>query len=120
MNVFQEILQEIQEGRTTFNPISQSLTEMKNFQPIAKVLLFANEEGLLEGYFSHKESETAYSFYDFVLVKGGLSHHGKLYLENIKNTKNMDNIIQLKPSVYGIEIDLIALWNHWKAYYLNK
>lgn len=117
MNVFQEILQEIQEGRTTFNPISESLIEMKKFQPIAKILLFANEEGLLEGYFTHKESETAYNFYDFVLVKGGLSHHGKLYLENIKNT---DNIIQLKPSVYGIEIDLIALWNRWKAYYSNK
>ena len=121
MNVFKEILQEIQEGRATFNPISESLADMKNFQPIAKIILFAYDEGLLEGCSAHKESETAYNFYDFVLVKGGLNYQGEQYLQNIEdeniedeNIEKMNKIIQLKPSIYGVEIDIIALWKHFK------
>lgn len=116
MNVLKEILEEIQEGRTIFNPISQSSVEMKNFQPIAKILLFAHKEGLIEGFAEHKESETAYNLYDFVLVKGGLSYQGEKYLQNIEdeNTEKINKIIQLKPSIYGVEIDIIALWKHFK------
>lgn len=121
MNVLRETLKEIQNGKTTFQPISRSESDMRGFQPIAKILSSANNKGLLESFFSHKETETYHNWYDIVIVKGGLSHKGEQYLTEIhnKNAKRKDDIIQLKPSIYGIGIDLKALWRHVENHWNN-
>jgi len=115
MDALKEILREIQKGRIEFSPRSQSVEDMQAFQPIAKMLLYANNEEFLEGYLEHKESETSYNFYDFILVKGGLSYQGELYLNDTKNEsrKSLEEIIQIKPNIFGIDIDIIAFWKRY-------
>lgn len=89
---------------------------MWDFQPIAKILDYANNEGLLEDFLPHKESQSGNGWYDLVLVNGGLSYEGEMFLTkpSAESEKKIESIIQLKPSIYGIGIDLNALWKRWK------
>jgi hypothetical protein len=116
MTILRSLLQEIKSGILTFKPLSTKEADMWDFQPIAKVLEYANSEGLLESYLPHKESSSGNRWYDLVQVKGGLSHKGEMFLANPKPEieEKMETIIHLKPSIYGIGIDLNALWKRWK------
>jgi hypothetical protein len=116
MTTLRSLLEEIKGGTLTFKPLSPKEADMWDFQPIVKVLEYANSEGLLDGYLPHKETSSGNHWYDLVRVKGGLSHKGEMFLTN-PNTeveKKMESIIQLKPNIYGIGIDLKALWKRWK------
>jgi len=117
MGTLISILEEIRSGVTSFEPISNSESDMRDFQPIAKILVHAHKEGLLESCIPHKESQTAHGWYDLVLVRGGLSYKGEMFLTKPPSTvddNKLSEIVQLKPSIYGIGIDLKALWKRWK------
>ncbi|QWT45836.1 hypothetical protein [Azospira inquinata] len=126
MTTLRSLLEEIKMGRKRFRPASTNEADMLDFQPIAKLIDYANTEGFLESYVPHKESATGNCWYDLVVVNGGLSHKGGLFLEklNIETEEKIESIIQLKPSIYGIGIDLIALWralwNRWKNWKNRK
>lgn len=116
MSTLKSLLEEIKPGTTSFTPASSKENDIQDFQPIAKMLDFANNEGLLETYESHKESYSGNCWYDSVLVKGGLSHKGKKFLAepSAETEKRMEDVIILKPNFHGIGIDLKALWQRWK------
>ena len=116
MDTLREILQEIKKGTTAFEPASSADSDMEDFQAIAKTLIFADDEGLLEKCIPHKESMTSHGWYDLVLVNGGLSYKGEKFLAQVNDGANEpdDEIIQLKPTIYGIGIDLKAAWKRWK------
>ena len=117
MNILLELLQEIADGRSSFSPASSAETDMVEFQPIAKVLVFANKQGYLDGFLMHKESSTANGWYDSILVRGGLTYEGEQFLQlpktELENEAN--EIIRLKPEIYGIGVDLNALWRKLKS-----
>jgi hypothetical protein len=116
MDILKEILKEIQNGQIEFKPVSQSLTDIQDFQSIAKALSFANEEGLLEEYIPHKNTDDEKFLYDLIIIPSGLSYKGNQYLlnQNTNNTAQNNEIIILKPSLFGVGIDLKAIWNRWK------
>lgn len=116
MDTLREILQEIKKGTAAFEPASSADSDMEDFQAIAKTLVFADNEGLLEECKPHKESMTSHHWYDLVLVNGGLSKKGEKYLAQVNESANeqVDEIIQLKPNFHGIGIDLKAAWKRWK------
>lgn len=116
MTILKSVLEEIKSGTTIFEPASEKEADMWDFQPIAKILDYANSEGLLKNYLPHKDSQTGNDWYDSILVKGGLSYKGETFLTNPSEEvgKKIENIIQLKPSIYGIGIDLNVLWKRWK------
>jgi hypothetical protein len=117
MTTLRSLLEEVKAGTISFRPASEKETDMWDFQPIAKLLDYANSEGFLESYLPHKESGTGNRWYDLVLVKGGLSHKGEMFLANPDDEveKKVESIILLKPNIYGIGIDLNALWKRWKS-----
>lgn len=116
MDILRSILEEVKTGRTRFEPASAKDSDMWDFQPIAKVLIFAHNEGLLESCAPHKESRTANDWYDLALVRGGLTYKGEMFLAKPKDdtAKKIEAIIQLKPTIYGVGIDLMAIWKRWK------
>lgn len=116
-STLESVLQEVRSGTSSFAPASNSEEDMRDFQPIAKILVYAQQEGLLEKCIPHKESGTGSDWYDLVVVRGGLSYKGEKLLSEppaAAADQKLSDIIQLKPSVYGIGIDLKALWLRWK------
>lgn len=117
MDTLRSILEEIKSGTKAFEPASSKDADMWDFQPIAKILVYAHNEGFLESCLPHKESRTGNDWYDLVLVQGGLSYKGEMFLmkPSADVEKKIEDIIQLKPSIYGVGIDLKALWKRWKG-----
>ncbi|WKV91440.1 hypothetical protein [Halomonas sp. HAL1] len=91
---------------------------MWDFQPIAKILVYAHRNNFLESCVPHKESDSPHGWYDLVIVRGGLTYEGEMFLakpgEAEKTEKNLEEIIQLSPNIYGIGVNLRALWQRWK------
>lgn len=120
-------------GKSKFLPTSTAEADMRDFQEIAKFLLHAQQEGFLEKCVQHKESQTGNDWYDLIMVVGGLSYKGEMFLRQPVQTnttqdidaifqqqvpantdQDINDIFQLKPNIYGFGIDLNALWKRWK------
>jgi hypothetical protein len=88
MNDLLILLQQIKAGKTSFTPRTSAEEDLCAFQSLAKALLFADEQGYLDGFLPHKQSTTRHGWYDCVLVKNGLSYLGQQFLEqtNIAST----------------------------------
>lgn len=117
MDLLRTVLQEIADGTTVFRPKSSSEQDMQDFQPIARVLAHADRQGFLESFAPHKESSTGNRWYDLVTVSGGLSYEGQQFLASppADSEPNLEKIIQLRPSIYGVGVDLRELWRKWKS-----
>lgn len=102
MNDIKKLLAEIIKGKKTFKPASNSKEDMKDFQAVAKLLIEADREGLLNTINVHQESMTANSWYDLIFVQNGLSHAGEVYLED--NRK--------KCPVCKIDAQNVHIWDY--------
>jgi hypothetical protein len=115
MVILKEILQEINNGKKLFKPQSATDEDFINFQPIAKVLVFANDEGYLDGFQFHKESQTGNRWYDLIMIDG-LSHKGESFLvsSNREAEIKLIDAIEFKPNFYGVRVDLKTIWKKFK------
>lgn len=123
MDEFKELLEMIKGGQITFRPRTApgqdapSESERADFQVIAKMLVYANEKGFLDGFEAIKESFTGNRGYEFVMVSDGLSHQGEEFLKALQQERGETTaeIIQLKPEFCGVSVDLKALWARWMS-----
>lgn len=118
MNTLVSVLEEIRSGKITFRPKGDRESDMRDFQPIAKLLIYAHQEGMITSCTPHQEKQSSHSWYDCVIVQRGLSHKGDMFLASPPSTpdeKELNEIVQIKPNIYGVGIDLKALWKRWKA-----
>jgi hypothetical protein len=83
MDAITAILEEIHPGKTSFLPVSAAEPDMIAFQALAKTLVFANEQGYLDGFLPHRESSTEHGWYDCVVIEKGLSYQGKAFLMSL-------------------------------------
>ncbi len=119
MDAIRQLLTEIKEGKSSFRPYSDSKEHMVDFQSVAKLLIYADQQGWLNSLKVHMGSRTANSWYDLVVVQGGLSYKGEQYLINppvVSSTSSeaQEDIIELKPNFMGLGINLNALWRYFK------
>jgi hypothetical protein len=116
MKDLRTLLLQIKDGKKSFGPASNNPADMEAFQDAAKALAFANDEGLLDGFASHKESYTGNRWYTVVMIRNGLSYKGQQYLEqsDVPQALPQPEIVQLRPNFHGIGIDLKALWQRLK------
>lgn len=117
MNTLRSVLREVKSGTTNFAPASDNKQDMWDFQPIAKILIYAHQNNYVENCISHKESETSHGWYDLVIVRGGLTYEGEMFLatpEEGKPEAKLEEIVQLNPNIYGIGVNLKAVWQRWK------
>lgn len=80
MTTLYSLLEEIKAGTTTFKPASENEADMLDFQPIARMLAYANGEGLLNSFELQRENQSGNRWCDLVLVSGGLSYKGERFL----------------------------------------
>lgn len=88
MDIVKQILTEIRKGKNSFAPASDSLFDIKKFQSVAKVLVYADQQGWLDSFLPHPSNSTGTSYYDLILVQNGLSYKGELYLQNMPPDNN--------------------------------
>lgn len=90
------------------------------FQSITESILEAKNEGLIyEAAIERSRSRNSYMHITRAIIAGGLTPKGKRRLADLSKLTPSTNeipqdkkveILQLKPSIYGIGIDLKALW----------
>jgi hypothetical protein len=119
MDIIKHLLTEIGEGKKSFKPASDSKSDMDDFQSVAKVLIYADQQGWLNSCEIHRESMTANNWYDLIFVQNGLSYEGEQYLNNLSSDDNVDSqtqedIIELRPNFMGLGVNLNALLRWWK------
>ena len=65
---------------------------MIEFQNIAKVLVYANEQGYLSECKPHRETSTSNHWYDLVMVTNGLSYEGEAFLMDSVETNTAEAV----------------------------
>lgn len=88
MDVVKQILTEIINGKKKFTPASDSQSDLETFQSVAKVLIYADQQGWLDSFLPHPLNRNGKSYYDLILVQNGLSYEGELYLQNMSQDNN--------------------------------
>ena len=103
MDAVKQILTEIKEGKKVFKPASNSKEDMEEFQFVAKLLIWADKEGLLDTIVVHQESRTVNSWYDHIFVENGLSQAGEVHLANERKTN---------CPVCKMDAQNVNIWDH--------
>lgn len=81
MELLKSVLREISEGKRDYAPSGDSPREVKDFQPIAKCLVYANKNNLLRGMVAQESMrQVDRGSYIRILLKGGLTLEGDRYL----------------------------------------
>ena len=110
MELLRNILEQVQGGKTHFLPQAESQEDLASFQSVAAALKQANTLGYLSAVFRESRMRDSYGFVLEAIVNGPLSYEGLQYLSTpppAPQPRDPD-IFQLKPSLYGIGIDLRA------------
>ena len=118
MEDLRKILAQVKEGRMSFQPESPARDDMAAFQPVAKALLHAKQMGYLEDCHAIKENVTGSGYYASVMLRGGLSYAGEMFLSGprtaeqsqTKQPPGSEDVIDLKPNFFGLGVNLNALW----------
>lgn len=78
-----EILRKVKSGSTCFEPSSDSSEDVRKFQPIAKAVIYARDNGYLERIIADRDPTSIEGFYCAVLVSGGLTYSGETLLQEV-------------------------------------
>lgn len=76
-----QLLDKIAKGQMSFQPVSNSVSDMQLFQGIATLIFEAEKLGYITDVIPHQESDTGNDYFDEVVV-GGLTekgHHAKYW-----------------------------------------
>lgn len=66
----QQLLEEVAAGRRGFQAEGNSVSELEAFQPLACLIIEANDAGYLTGVTTSRESYTGHRHYSAVTVQG--------------------------------------------------
>jgi hypothetical protein len=113
-----EILLRIQDGETSFKPTDDSPEALRDFQPLAKRIVSANERGFLVcAHFLISNMRSSYGQVREIITHGGLTFEGEQFLlsepERQGNPESQsipeeprEDLIDLRPNIAGIGLNL--------------
>jgi len=105
MDRLREVLALIQSGKSGFTSESESEDDIRAFQPIAKCLIHAKNEGLIEACMHTKEGFTGDELYNDFFVRGGLTYKGEQFLNS--NVISREKSILIQELVMGDKFEKI-------------
>jgi hypothetical protein len=81
MDDLREALLKVRSGTSDFAPPSESLEDLRDFQPLAKCLYAAHEDGLIQdAQFVVSHRRESHGWFKVVLTSGGLTYKGDQWL----------------------------------------
>lgn len=90
MDILKEVLAAVSKGETKFSPEGSDETDIRRFQPLARALFHAKEEGLIGRVHFHKSAEFGEWLTTMVLVSEGLTYKGMREVENWVDDAQLD------------------------------
>ena len=79
MTSMKNLIKQVMDGRTSFEPENDSLDGLRAFQRVATSLLEAERLGYIQDVIPHQESDSGHDFYDCVVV-GSATEHGQSFV----------------------------------------
>jgi len=74
------LLESIKKGEMKFETESVSEADIIAFQPTAKLLKYAYDQGYLEGYLPVNENMSGFNRVVMVTIQNGLTYEGEMFL----------------------------------------
>ncbi len=113
MDLLSSVLVDIKGGKRSFAPTLLSPLAIADFQPIAQRLQSAHRNGLIADLrVRSSKMRDSHGSVLGALVRGGLTFEGEQFLAALQRPPELESVepvIRLKPTVWGMSIDLDAL-----------
>ncbi len=128
MEQMKEILKRIQNGETGFSPVGGSQEGLRDFQPLAKRIISANERGFLTRAAFSKNYEYGVYYIDDIVV-GGLTFEGEKFLESQQNevkqsvpasTDKQSELIKWEPKFLGFKLEGNELIRRLQRWFIRR
>ncbi len=128
MEQMKEILKRIQNGETGFSPVGGSQEALRDFQPLAKRIISANERGFLTRAAFSKNYEYGVYYIDDIVV-GGLTFEGEKFLESQQNevkqsvpasTDKQSELIKWEPKFLGFKLEGNELIRRLQRWFIRR
>ena len=121
MDLIREALEQVRNGKTRFAPETETAEEIRSFQEFAAALKSASDSGYINATFIQSRMRDTHGYTLEAIVSGPLTHEGLQYLAPVADTNRAKDseIIQFKPNIYGVGIDLRAAYG-WLKQKLRK
>lgn len=117
MKLLKELLQQIHDGELSFSSENESLESLREFQPIVIRLKSAHEKQYVSKLKHSKSYRVAGGLVSAVLIRGGLTFEGEQFLlgnDLVKSsTQNTEDIVDIKPNIFGVGINFNAIYKKW-------
>jgi hypothetical protein len=97
MDKLKEVLTLVASGQRSFKPESQSEDDMMIFQSIAKALVSAEKQGLVEKLAVARDYQTPGLRYAEIAVIEGLSYEGEQFLAQEETSSFSEKSISIAP-----------------------
>ena len=114
MELMKQLLEDVKNGKNSFEPLSSTLNDLKEFQLIAKRLISAHESGYIAELKCQKDYRVAGGLVNKILVLNALTIEGEHFLSSKSvaenQTRSEEDIIDLKPNFFGLGVNINALW----------
>lgn len=78
-----EVLRKVKAGAKSFCPQGDARGDLDKFQVIAKTVVYAYEQGYISRIIPRMESISGQTYYNLVLVDGGLTFEGEGFLDQL-------------------------------------
>lgn len=117
MELMREVLQKIKSGKMHFQPHSTSAEALQEFQPIAQRIESAARRGWIhDAKIERSRARATYNLAKQVIAVGPLTLEGEKFLAETQSPSVAPQaipkeIFQLKPSIYGLGVDLKAAYS---------
>jgi len=112
------ILNSIDNGKYAYKPEQNDFESLKAFQDTAKRLIYAKEEGYISDLKHQIDYQKPGRLIRNLVVNGGLTLKGEQFLtstqEESQATEKTEDIIEIKPNIAGIGLNLNAAFRWFK------
>lgn len=95
-----KVLALIHAGQSSFEPRDKSDEALKEFQFVAKCLIYAKQEELIDTLIPHQNKQTEQWLYDLFILRGGLTYKGEQFLKE-NDAVISGNAVVVKELVMG-------------------
>jgi len=128
MELMRKVLENIQNGETSFKPTDDSHEALRDFQPLARRIVSAHKRGFLTRAIFSRNYEYGCDYIDCVMV-GGLTFEGEQFLESQQkepekpapvDTNKPADLIKFEPKLFGIKLEGNELYRRLKSWWKNK